>query len=49
MSELLPHLLLPPWLAIVPLLAWLLWRLWHRQLQVGWWQRLLPEAFHAAC
>jgi len=48
MSELLPHLLRPWWLAIVPLLAWLLWRLWHRQLQVGRWQRLLPEAFHAA-
>jgi len=48
MSELLPHLLRPWWLAIVPLLAWLLWRLWHRQLQVGRLQRLLPEAFHAA-
>ncbi|RRV87814.1 VWA domain-containing protein [Stutzerimonas stutzeri] len=48
MNELLPHLLRPWWLAIVPLLAWLLWRLWHRQLQVGRWQRLLPEAFHAA-
>lgn len=48
MSELLPHLLRPWWLAIMPLLAWLLWRLWHRQLQVGRWQRLLPEAFHAA-
>ncbi len=48
MSELLPHLLRPWWLAIMPLLAWLLWRLWHRQLQVGRWQRLLPETFHAA-
>ncbi len=47
MSELLPHLLRPYWLLIVPLLIWLLWRLWHRQLQVGRWQRLLPEAFHA--
>ncbi|MCQ4264243.1 hypothetical protein CXK91_20610 [Stutzerimonas stutzeri] len=48
MSELLPHLLRPYWLIILPLLIWLLWRLWHRQLQVGRWQRLLPEAFHAA-
>ncbi len=48
MSELLPHLLRPYWLLILPLLIWLLWRLWHRQLQVGRWQRLLPEAFHAA-
>jgi len=48
MSQLLPHLLRPYWLIILPLLIWLLWRLWHRQLQVGRWQRLLPEAFHAA-
>ncbi|ESQ99553.1 membrane protein [Stutzerimonas chloritidismutans AW-1] len=48
MSELLPHLLRPYWLLSLPLLIWLLWRLWHRQLQVGRWQRLLPEAFHAA-
>ncbi|MBK3867618.1 VWA domain-containing protein [Pseudomonas stutzeri] len=48
MSALLPHLLRPYWLLILPLLAWLLWRLWHRQLQAGHWQRLLPEAFHAA-
>ena len=48
MSDLLPHLLRPYWLIILPLLIWLLWRLWHRQLQVGRWQRLLPEAFHAA-
>jgi len=48
MSELLPHLLRPYWLLILPLLIWLLWRLLHRQLQVGRWQRLLPEAFHAA-
>nr|WP_272889428.1 VWA domain-containing protein [Stutzerimonas stutzeri] len=43
-----PHLLRPFWLLILPLLIWLLWRLWHRQRQVGRWQRLLPEAFHAA-
>ncbi|MCW8157506.1 VWA domain-containing protein [Stutzerimonas stutzeri] len=48
MNELLPHLLRPYWLIVLPLLIWLLWRLWHRQLQIGRWQRLLPEAFHAA-
>lgn len=48
MSALWPHLLRPFWLLIVPLLVWLLWRLWHRQRQIGRWQRLLPEAFHAA-
>ncbi|MCQ4301370.1 VWA domain-containing protein [Pseudomonas songnenensis] len=48
MSQLLPHLLRPYWLLILPLLIWLLWRLWHRQLQIGRWQRLLPEVFHAA-
>ena len=48
MSELLPQLLRPFWLLILPLPIWLLWRLWHRQRQVGRWQRLLPEAFHAA-
>lgn len=47
MSALWPHLLRPFWLLIVPLLLWLLWRLWHRQRQIGRWQRLLPEAFHA--
>lgn len=48
MSELLPHLLRPFWLLILPLPIWLLWRLWHRQRQIGRWQRLLPEAFHNA-
>ncbi|MCQ4324551.1 hypothetical protein CXK94_06890 [Stutzerimonas stutzeri] len=48
MSDWLPHLLRPSWLLVVPLLLWLLWRLWHRQRQVGRWQRLLPEPFHAA-
>ena len=48
MSDLLPHLLRPYWLIILPPLIWLLWRLWHRQLQIGRWQRLLPDAFHAA-
>lgn len=48
MIDALPHVLRPFWLLILPLLAWLLWRLWHRQRQIGRWQRLLPEAFHAA-
>lgn len=48
MTELVPHLLRPFWLLILPLPIWLLWRLWHRQRQIGRWQRLLPEAFHAA-
>ena len=48
MTELVPYLLRPFWLLILPLPIWLLWRLWHRQRQIGRWQRLLPEAFHAA-
>ena len=47
MSDWLPHLLRPFWLAILPLALWLVWRLWHRRRQVGRWQRLLPPAFHA--
>ncbi len=47
MSDLLPHLLRPGWLLILPLLAWLLWRLCQRQRRIGRWQRLLPERFHA--
>lgn len=46
MSLLWPDWLRPLWLALVPLLAWLLWRLWHRKRQSGRWQLLLPEAFH---
>jgi len=46
MMDIWPHLLRPFWLLIVPLPLWLLWRLWHRQRQVGSWQRLLPFAFH---
>lgn len=46
--DFLPQLLRPFWLLILPLPIWLLWRLWHRQRQIGRWQRLLPEAFHAA-
>ncbi|WP_415844583.1 VWA domain-containing protein [Stutzerimonas zhaodongensis] len=47
MTEWLPHLLRPFWLLVLPLPIWLLWRLWHRQRQIGRWQRLLPEAFHS--
>ena len=38
----------PLWLLAVPLLGWLLWRLWHRERQSGRWQLLLPAAFHQA-
>ncbi|SHN01921.1 VWA domain-containing protein [Phytopseudomonas punonensis] len=48
MSELLPHLLRPWWLLLLPLLAWLLWLLAHRETRSGRWQSLLPPAFHAA-
>lgn len=47
MSDWLPHLLRPYWLLALPLLSWLLWRLWHRQRRIGRWQRLLPPNFHA--
>jgi len=46
MSALWPHWLRPDWLLIVPLLCWLLWKLWHRQKRVGRWQMILPAAFH---
>ncbi|WP_295477480.1 VWA domain-containing protein [uncultured Pseudomonas sp.] len=46
MSALWPHWLRPLWLLAVPLLAWLLWKLWHRQKRAGRWQMLLPPAFH---
>jgi len=48
MSLLWPEWLRPLWLLAVPLLAWLLWRLWHRERQSGRWQLLLPVAFHQA-
>lgn len=47
MSTWLPHLARPGWLLLLPLGAWLLWRLWHRQRRVGQWQRLIPARFHA--
>ncbi|WP_372876229.1 VWA domain-containing protein [Pseudomonas sp.] len=43
-----PHWLRPYWLLLVPLLAGLLWQLWHRERRAGRWQLLLPPAFHAA-
>ncbi len=42
-----PHWLRPLWLLLVPLLGWLLWRLWNRQRRVGRWQMILPSAFHS--
>ncbi|MCP6699810.1 MULTISPECIES: VWA domain-containing protein [Pseudomonas] len=47
MSELWPQWLRPLWLLVLPLLAWLLWKLWHRQKRAGRWQMILPPAFHA--
>lgn len=44
-TSLLPHLERPVWLLLVPLCAWLLWRLWHRKQRLGRWQALLPPAF----
>ena len=46
MSELWPQWLRPLWLVVLPLLAWLLWKLWHRQKRAGRWQMILPAAFH---
>jgi Ca-activated chloride channel family protein len=43
-----PHWLRPYWLLLLPLLSWLLWRLWHREKRTGRWQLLLPPTFHAA-
>ncbi|HYQ38327.1 MAG TPA: VWA domain-containing protein [Pseudomonas sp.] len=45
MNPLLPHLARPAWLLLLPLCAWLLWRLWHRKQRLGRWQALLPPAF----
>ncbi|RMS99971.1 Membrane protein, partial [Pseudomonas coronafaciens pv. oryzae] len=42
-----PHWLRPEWLLLMPLLALLIWRLWHRQKRAGRWQMLLPTQFHA--
>ena len=48
MSALWPHWLRPEWLLALPLLSWLLWKLWHRQKRAGRWQLILPPAFHRA-
>ncbi|WP_046271520.1 vWA domain-containing protein [Pseudomonas syringae] len=45
-SGLWPHWFRPEWLLITPLLALLIWRLWHRQKRAGRWQMLLPTHFH---
>lgn len=45
MSDWLPHLARPAWLLLLPLCAWLLWRLWHRKRRLGRWQALLPIQF----
>ena len=47
MIELWPQWLRPAWLLLLPLLGWLLWKLWHRQKRAGRWQMILPAAFHA--
>lgn len=47
MIELWPQWLRPAWLLVLPLLGWLLWKLWHRQKRAGRWQMILPPAFHA--
>lgn len=46
-ASLWPHWFRPEWLLIMPLLALLIWRLWHRQKRAGRWQMLLPTQFHA--
>ena len=45
MNTLWPHWFRPEWLAVLPLLGWLLWKLWHRQKRAGRWQMILPVAF----
>jgi Ca-activated chloride channel family protein len=44
--ELWPHWQRPFWLLLLPLLSFLLWRLWHLKKRSGRWQALLPSAFH---
>lgn len=46
MSALWPHWFRSEWLLALPLLGWLLWKLWHRQKRTGRWQMILPVAFH---
>lgn len=46
MIDLWPYWLRPLWLLLLPVLGWLLWKLWHRQKRAGRWQMILPPAFH---
>ncbi|MEG0860574.1 MAG: VWA domain-containing protein [Pseudomonas sp.] len=47
MTALWPQWLRLAWLIVLPLLAWLLFKLWHRQKRAGRWQMILPPHFHA--
>ena len=47
MIDLWPQWLRPVWQIVLPPLAWLLWKLWHRQKRAGRWQMILPPSFHA--
>ncbi|MET3054974.1 MULTISPECIES: VWA domain-containing protein [Pseudomonas] len=47
MIALWPQWLRPIWLIVLPLLVWLLFKLWHRQKRAGRWQMILPPSFHA--
>ncbi|MDI9780055.1 tetratricopeptide repeat protein [Pseudomonas putida] len=46
MIDLWPQWLRPLWLLVVPLLGWLLFKLWHRRKRAGRWQMILPPTFH---
>ena len=43
-----PHWLRPWSLVLLPLCAWLIWQLWHRERRSGRWQLLLPALFQSA-
>jgi Ca-activated chloride channel family protein len=47
MIELWPQWMRPLWLLVLPLLGWLLFKLWHRRKRAGRWQLILPQPFHA--
>ncbi|WP_459206161.1 VWA domain-containing protein [Pseudomonas sp. MLB6B] len=47
MNEFWPHWLRPLWLLALPLLVWLLFKLWHRRQRAGRWQLIVPAQFHA--
>ncbi|AGZ34314.1 tetratricopeptide repeat protein [Pseudomonas sp. SWI6] len=46
MIDLWPQWLRPLWLLVLPLLGWLIFKLWHRRKRAGRWQMILPPAFH---